>query len=60
MLTKLKLEVWRSDHNRHECHFFLPGHGAGYQPEGAYYFGYNPQLITQDQLKQILAILNAE
>jgi hypothetical protein len=56
---KLKLEVWRSDHNRHECHFFLPGDGSGYQPDGRYFLGYNPQLINEVQIQRILEILNA-
>jgi hypothetical protein len=56
-MPKLRLEKWYSTENRHEEHFFLvDGLAAGYQ-ESAYCFGYNPEMISPEKVKRILAII---
>lgn len=55
---KLSLEVWSSTDNRHERHYFIKdGAGASYQ-DGRYVFGYNPEIIPQEKVDRILAIIN--
>lgn len=51
------IEVWHSDNNREERHYFLKNEGAGYQ-QHAYLFGYNPQIISEAQVEQILEIID--
>ncbi len=50
------LEIWQSDHNREECHYFVKGGDVGYQ-HNTYLFGYNPQLVSEEKVAKILAII---
>jgi len=53
---KLRLEKWFSTTNKHEVHYFLDDKSpAG---DGAYVFGYNPEIILPDKLSRILDIIN--
>lgn len=59
-MSRLKLEVWQSSEQRCERHYFLQGEkSAGYQ-EGIYLFGLNPQRVTREQERAILALLGFE
>lgn len=54
----LQLEVWTSTHQRKERHYFVKdGKQHGYQIENAYLCGVNPELVTPEQERAILAIL---
>ena len=57
-MSKLKLEIWQSSEQRQERHYFLQGceDARGYQ-EGIYLFGVNPQRVTPEQERAILALL---
>ena len=52
----MKLEVWKSDHNREERHYFIEGGDVGYQ-HNTYLFGYNPKLIDDDLAAMILEFI---
>lgn len=56
---KLKLEVWQSSENREERHFFIEGFQPTAYQQSPYVFGYNPQIVSEAQVAQIMAILNA-
>jgi hypothetical protein len=57
--VKRFLETWHSDNNREERHFFLKNAAKdGYQ-EHAYLFGYNPQIISESQIDEILKIIES-
>jgi len=51
-----ELEVWQSNKNRTEKHYFLMGGQHAYQ-DGRYLFGLNPQLVTPEQEAAILKLL---
>ena len=54
---KLHLEVWESSENRRELHYFMKdGAAHGYQ-DAAYVFGYNPEIVSADTVKKILALI---
>jgi hypothetical protein len=54
---KLRLEEWKSTENRHEKHYFMAdGLAAGYQ-KSSYVFGYNPEIVSPDKVRRILAII---
>jgi hypothetical protein len=53
---KLELEVWQSSQNRFEKHYFVRDEQHAYQL-GAYVVGLNPERVTPEQERQILAIL---
>jgi hypothetical protein len=58
ILSKIELEVWQSSHNRHERHYFIrDGKLHGYQADGLYLFGLNPEVVTPEQEQEILKIL---
>ena len=57
--SKLKLEVWKSSENREERHFFINDFKPTAYQQSPYVFGYNPQVVSEEQVKQIIAILNA-
>lgn len=52
-MAKLKLEVWKSNMNQTEKHYFMEGKGEGYQND-RYVFGYNPTVIEPKYAKKIL------
>lgn len=55
---KLSLEVWSSTDNRHERHYFIKdGQGASYQ-DGRYVVGFNPEIVSEEKIARILAIIN--
>jgi hypothetical protein len=57
-MTKLRLEVWHSSENREERHYFMSDpQPAGYQ-QSPYVWGYNPQVVSEEKVERILAILN--
>jgi hypothetical protein len=56
---KTKLEIWKSDHNREERHYFVEGGDVGYQ-HNTYLFGYNPQLVPEALAAQIMALIEHE
>lgn len=57
---KLRLETWKSDENREERHYFLKDfQPSGYQ-SSPYVFGINPQIVTEDQVRMILEMLNGD
>lgn len=59
--AEMKLEVWNSDHNRQERHYFLPDSIMhGYQCQGAYVFGYNPELVSEETAAKIIALIEAQ
>jgi len=47
----MKLEVWKSDQNQEEIHYFKDGE------QNEYIFGYNPKYFTSEQIAEILAHL---
>lgn len=53
------VEVWKSSENREERHFFIKGGDVGYQ-HNTYWFGFNPQLVSEDQVRRILLILEEQ
>lgn len=55
----LQLEEWSSTHNRKERHYFLQDGGKqhGYQSDGAYLCGLNPELVSPELEAQILELL---
>lgn len=55
---KLCVEVWRSDHNREERHYFVPAGDIGYQ-HNTYLFGYNPELVSEEIVQQIIDMIDA-
>jgi hypothetical protein len=58
-VSKLSLEIWKSTENREERHFFVNDFSPTAYQQSPYVFGYNPQVVTEDQVSKILAILNA-
>jgi hypothetical protein len=55
------VEVWKSSENREERHYFLKdGQMHGYQIQGAYLFGVNPQFFDDDKINRILAMLDEQ
>ena len=55
---KLQLEEWQSSHNRKERHYFLQdGQQHGYQSDGAYLVGLNPDIVPLETEQQILRLL---
>jgi hypothetical protein len=60
-MKNLHYEEWYSTENRHERHYFLPSTGhVGYQTQGAYVFGYNPELVSAEKVAHILRIIQGE
>ena len=55
----IDIEVWNSDHNRQERHYFIRGGDRGYQ-HNTYLFGYNPELITEATAQKIMALIKHE
>jgi hypothetical protein len=55
-VSDLKIEEWKSNQNHQERHFFQPADEHGYQ-SSRYIWGYNPQVISEKQVKQILEII---
>lgn len=56
---KRYVEIWQSDQNRQERHYFMKDeNNHGYQ-NATYLLGLNPELVTPEQEAQILAILDA-
>jgi hypothetical protein len=53
---KVEVEIWQSSQNRHERHYFLRNGQHAYQ-DGQYICGVNPELVTPEQERAILAIL---
>lgn len=54
----LHVENWYSTENRHERHYFLQdGKQHGYQVDGAYLCGINPDLVSPELEQQILELL---
>lgn len=56
---KLRLEVWQSSENREERHFFKADFEQTAYQQSPYVFGYNPQVVTPEQVERILEVLNA-
>lgn len=55
----IEIEIWRSDRNRHEVHYFINnGQMPGYQPQGDYLFGVNPKFFNEAKVKRIIAMLD--
>ncbi len=54
----MKLEIWQSDNNREERHYFIEGGDRGYQ-HNTYLFGYNPQLISDKTAAAILILIES-
>lgn len=52
----IDIEVWKSDHNRKECHYFIRGGNVGYQ-HNTYLFGYNPELIDDATMEKIMDLI---
>ena len=57
---KLKLEVWQSSENREERHFFEANFKPAAYQQSPYVWGYNPQVVTPDQVRRIMEILGAD
>ena len=57
---KLRLETWTSSENREERHFFIDEFKPTAYQQSPYVFGFNPQVLNQEQVEKILAIINAE
>jgi uncharacterized membrane-anchored protein len=56
-VSKLHIEVWNSDNNRHEQHYFLKdGQNHAYQ-NAEYLFGVNPRYFNDEKISLILAML---
>ena len=56
----IEIEEWRSTQNREEIHYFVrDGKRHGYQG-GAYLFGYNPELVSEETAGRIMALIQAE
>ena len=51
-----ELEVWTSNKNRTEKHYFLMGGEHAYQ-DGRYLFGVNPQIVPPETEAKILELL---
>lgn len=47
-MKKLAVEVWKSDQNQEEIHYFKPGE------QNEYVIGYNPKYFTKEQIEKIL------
>jgi hypothetical protein len=43
----MKIEVWKSDDNQEERHYFL-------EEDGSYLFGYNPKYFSEREINIIL------
>jgi hypothetical protein len=52
----MKIEVWNSNHNRQERHYFIEGGDQGYQ-HNTYVFGYNPALVDEATANKIIALI---
>ncbi len=50
------IEIWNSDHNRQERHYFVKGGDNGYQ-HNTYLFGYNPELVSEETAAKILELI---
>lgn len=59
-LNKLRLEVWQSTENREERHYFINEFNPTAYQQSPYVFGYDPQVVTEDQVRRILEVLGAE
>jgi len=58
-VPKVEVEIWQSSQNRHEKHYFIRDGQHAYQ-DGAYLVGINPERVTPEQERSILAILGYE
>lgn len=52
-----QIEIWKSDNNREERHYFIKGGDKEYQ-HNTYLFGYNPELVSEETAKLILDLIN--
>lgn len=57
--SDLKLEVWKSNMNQEERHYFRSNKGKGYQRH-QYVFGYNPELVSEQSASLIWAIIEVD
>ena len=48
---KYRIEIWNSNHNQEERHYFMPEH------PNTYIFGYNPQLISSETAERIVDMI---
>lgn len=55
----MNVEIWTSDHNRKEVHYFIPGGDTGYQ-HNTYLFGYNPERVSSNTVQKILKLIEDE
>lgn len=57
-MPEVKVEVWKSDYNREEKHYFFQlGNGNhGYQ-NAEYLFGVNPKYFDENKIAKILELL---
>jgi uncharacterized membrane-anchored protein len=56
-VSKLHIEIWKSDNNRQEQHYFLKdGESHAYQ-NAEYLFGVNPKHFNDEKISLILAML---
>ena len=51
---KVSLEGWKSDDDQEEQHYFME------DEEDVYVFGFNPQVVSDEQLRQIQEVLGIE
>jgi hypothetical protein len=58
-MKHLHLEIWNSSENRQERHYFVKGGDVGYQ-HNTYVFGYNPELVSEETVARIIALIKAE
>lgn len=52
----ISIEIWKSDNNRQERHYFVQGGDVGYQ-HNTYLFGFNPEIVSEETAKRILDII---
>jgi hypothetical protein len=55
----MELEIWISNENREEHHYFLPGGDVGYQ-HNTYLFGYNPRLVSETTVQEIIKLIEKQ
>jgi hypothetical protein len=46
-----RIEVWKSDHNQEERHYFLSNEA------NTYLFGFNPLLVSEAKANQIIELM---
>ena len=51
---KPRIEIWTSNQNQEERHFFMP------EEHNTYIWGYNPQIISQETADRIISMIIPE